>query len=141
MYIIPRLIICLLVLDLVDQSTDVREQLNSKLITDLDKLLGVLGCANTRRSTGQDDSTSGQSGALGKEADQLRNTEDQVTRNDVQFLLLGIKKIVVVGTYVRGQSCITRPLLRPRICSLLTSGMRAAEARTGPADVWSVRYS
>lgn len=59
----------LLVLDLVDESTNVGKQLNGKLIPSFDELLGILGCANTRRCTGQDDGTSRQGSALGKEAD------------------------------------------------------------------------
>ena len=76
---------CLLVLNLVDKSTDVRKKLNGELIASLDEFLWVLSGANTRRSTGQDDSTSGQSGALGKEADQLGDTEDQITAEDVKL--------------------------------------------------------
>lgn len=74
-------------LDLVDESTDVGKQLNGKLISSLDKLLGILSSANTRRCTGQDDGTSGQGGALGKEADQLGNAEDQVTTNDTMLAI------------------------------------------------------
>lgn len=66
-------------LDLVDQGTDMGKQFDSKLITSLDKLrIGFLGCTNAGRCAGQNDSTGGQGGALGKEADQLRNFEDQV---------------------------------------------------------------
>lgn len=46
------------------------------------------------------------------------------------------KKLINFGTEkirsVRGQSCITRPLLRPRILNLLASGIKAAETSTGP---------
>lgn len=82
-------------LDLVDESTDVGEQLNGKLISSLNKLLGILSSANTRRRTGQNDGTSGQGSALGKEADQLGNAEDQITANDtilaISFPLLSRK--------------------------------------------------
>lgn len=103
-------------LNLVDESTNVRKQLNGELIASLNKLLGVLGSANTRRCAGQDDSTSGQSSALGKEADQLGDAEDKVTANEaiVSFLLMNQGRAIFV-TYVKGQSCMTRPLLRPRI--------------------------
>jgi len=56
-----------------------RKQLNGKLIASLDELLRIPGCADTGRGTGQDDCTSGQGSALGEEADQLGNAEDQVT--------------------------------------------------------------
>jgi hypothetical protein len=65
-------------LDLVDQSANVRQQLDGKVVASLDELLGVLGGADAGRSTGQDNGTSGQSGALGKEADELGDVEDQV---------------------------------------------------------------
>lgn len=66
-------------LDLVDQSANVRQQLDGKVVTSLDELLGVLGGADTGRSTSQDNGTGGQSGALRQEADQLGDVEDQVT--------------------------------------------------------------
>lgn len=59
----------LLVLDLVDESTNVGKQLNSKLISSFNELLGVLSRTDTRRCAGQDDGTSRQGSALGKEAD------------------------------------------------------------------------
>lgn len=65
-------------LDLVDQGTHVRQQLNGELIASLDELLGVLGGADSGGSTGKDDGTSGQSGALGEEADELGDVENQV---------------------------------------------------------------
>lgn len=68
----------LLVLDLVDQSTNVGKKLNRELITALDVLLGLLSSTNTGWGTGQDNSTSGKSGTLAKEADQLGDVEDQV---------------------------------------------------------------
>jgi hypothetical protein len=68
-----------LVLDLVDQGTNVRQQLDGKIVTSLNELLGVLGGADTGRGTGENDGTSGQSGALGKEADELGDVEDEVT--------------------------------------------------------------
>lgn len=74
----PLTIFNLLVLDLVDQSTNVRQQLDSKLIASLDELLGVLGSTDTGRGASEDDSTSGQSGALGEEADELGDVENQV---------------------------------------------------------------
>lgn len=69
----------LLVLDLVDEGTNVRQQLDGEFVTSLDELLGVLGGADTGRGTSQDDGTSGESGALRKEADELGNVEDEVT--------------------------------------------------------------
>ena len=68
----------LLVLDLVDQSTNVGKKLNRELITALDVLLGLLSSTNTGWGTGQDNSTSGKGGTLAKEADQLGDVEDQV---------------------------------------------------------------
>jgi hypothetical protein len=47
-----------LVLNLVDQSTHVRQQLNSKLVASLDELLGFLGGADTGRGAGENDGTS-----------------------------------------------------------------------------------
>lgn len=69
----------LLVLDLVDQGTNVRQQLDGKVVTSLDELLGVLSGADAGRSTGQDNGTRWQGGALGEEADELGDIEDQVT--------------------------------------------------------------
>lgn len=68
-----------LVFNLVDESSDVREQLHGKLIASLDELLGFLSSTNTGRGAGENDGTGGQRSALGKEADQLRDAEDQVT--------------------------------------------------------------
>lgn len=56
-----------------------RQQLDSKLVASLDELLGVLSGADTGRGASENDSTSGQSGTLGKEADELGDVEDQVT--------------------------------------------------------------
>lgn len=69
----------LLVLNLVDQSTHVRQQLDSKLVAGLDELLGVLGGADTGRGASENDSASGQSGTLREEADELGDVKDQVT--------------------------------------------------------------
>ncbi len=66
-------------LNLVNQSAHVRQQLDSKLVTSLDELLGVLGGADTGRGAGENDSTSGQGGTLREEADELGDVEDQVT--------------------------------------------------------------
>ena len=66
-------------LNLVDQSTHVRQQLDSKLVAGLDELLGVLGGADTGRGASENDSASGQSGTLREEADELGDVEDQVT--------------------------------------------------------------
>ena len=68
-----------LVFNLVDEGSDVREQLHGKLIAGLNELLGLLSSTNTGRGAGENDGTGGQSSALGKEADQLRDAEDQVT--------------------------------------------------------------
>jgi hypothetical protein len=67
------------VLNLVDESSDVGEQLDGEFVAGLDELLGLLGSTDPGRCTGQNDGTGGQSGALGEEADQLRDAEDQVT--------------------------------------------------------------
>lgn len=77
-----------LVLNLIDESADVRKELDGELIAGLDELLGVLGSANTGRGTGQNDGTGGQSGALGEEADKLGNSEDQVTDEIVISFLI-----------------------------------------------------
>jgi hypothetical protein len=70
----------LLVLNLVDEGADMRKQLNSELVTRLDEVLRSLSCADSGRGAGQDNCASGQGGTLGKEADQLGNAEDQVTK-------------------------------------------------------------
>jgi hypothetical protein len=57
------------VLDLVDERSNVRKQLDSELITSLDELFGVLGGANTRRGARQDDGASRKGGTLAEEAD------------------------------------------------------------------------
>jgi hypothetical protein len=106
----------LLVLNLVDEGSNVRKQLDGKLIASFDELLGVLGCANARRGTGQNDSTGGQSSALRKEAYQLGDTEDEITAKvRCQLSSYGPQRRETYVTYVRGQSCMTRPLLRPRM--------------------------
>lgn len=56
-----------------------RLQLDGELVAVFEELLGVLGGANTGGSTGEDDSTGRQGGALGQEADELGHVEDQVT--------------------------------------------------------------
>ena len=65
-------------LNLVDKCSNVRQQLNGELVASLEKFLRIPSCANTGRSTSQDDCTGRQGGALGEEADQLRDAEDQV---------------------------------------------------------------
>jgi hypothetical protein len=67
-----------LVLNLVDQGAHMRQQLDGEFITSLDELLGVLGSADAGGSAGEDNGTSGQSGALGEEADELGDVENQV---------------------------------------------------------------
>lgn len=71
--------ISLLVLDLVDERAHVREQLDGELVGPLDVLLGVLRGTNTGRGAGQDNRAGEQGGTLREEADQLRDSEDQVT--------------------------------------------------------------
>jgi len=39
-------------------------------------------------------------------------------------------------TYSMEQSCRSSPFLSPRICSLLTSGIKAGDTRTGPEVVY-----
>lgn len=56
-----------------------RKQLNREVIASLDELLGILGRAHARRSSGQDDRASRQSSTLREKADKLRNIEDQAT--------------------------------------------------------------
>lgn len=67
-----------LVLDLIDKRSHMGEQLDGKLVAGFDEFLRVLGCAYTGRGTGQDDRAGGQGRALGEEADQLGDAEDQV---------------------------------------------------------------
>ena len=102
-----------LVLNLVDESSNVRKELDGELVAGFDELLGVLGSADAGRGTGQNYSTGGQSGALGEEADELGDGEDQVTKEIVISFL--IQSNATGYTHVRGQSCMTRPLFRPRI--------------------------
>lgn len=66
-------------LDLVDKCSNVGQQLNGELIASLDEFLRVFSCTNTRRSSGKDNCTGRQGGALGEEADQLGDAEDKVT--------------------------------------------------------------
>lgn len=73
------LIISSLVLNLVDEGSHIREQLNGKFISSFKEIFGVLCCTHAWWSTSQDNSTSGQRGALGEEADELRDAEDQVS--------------------------------------------------------------
>ena len=54
-------------------------QLDGELVAMLEELLGVLGGANTGGSTGENDSSRRQGGALGQEADELGHVEDQIT--------------------------------------------------------------
>jgi hypothetical protein len=67
------------VLYLIDECSDMGQQLNSKLIASLDKLLRALCCTDTGRGTGQDNCTGRQRGALGKEANQLGDAKYQVS--------------------------------------------------------------
>jgi hypothetical protein len=120
------------VLNLVDESSDVGEQLDGEFVAGLDELLGLLGSTDPGRGTGQNDGTGGQSGALGEEADQLRDAEDQVTGGILSAW--ETTPNTMRYAYVKGQSCMTRPFFRPRIWNLLASGIRAAETRTGPAS-------
>lgn len=66
-------------LDLVDQGTNVRKQLDSEVVASLDELLGVLGSTDTGGSASKNNSTRAQSSALGKEGNELGNGKDQVT--------------------------------------------------------------
>lgn len=67
-------------LNLVDQGTNVGKQLDGEVVASLNELLGVLGSTNTGRSTSQNNGTSAQSSALGKEGDELGNGKDQITK-------------------------------------------------------------
>lgn len=72
-------------LNLVDQGTNVGKQLDGEVVASLNELLGVLGSTNTGRSTSQNNGTSAQSSALGKEGDELGNGKDQITKILVSF--------------------------------------------------------
>lgn len=70
---------CLLVLELGNQSSNIGLQRNTELVTFLDELRRrLLSCPDTGRSAGDNDSAGGQGCALGKEADELRDGEDHV---------------------------------------------------------------
>jgi hypothetical protein len=72
-----------LVLNLIDESSDVRKELDGELVAGLNELLGFFGGSDTRRSTCQNNGTGGQGGALREEADKLGNSEDQVAKKIV----------------------------------------------------------
>ena len=55
------------------------EQLDGKLVSSLDEFLGFLGRTHAGWGASQDNGTGGQGSALGEEADELRNAEDEVT--------------------------------------------------------------
>lgn len=71
----------LLVLEDVDQSADVGQNLNLELIAVLQRDLGLAAKTDTRRGTGDDDGAGGQRRALGQEADDSGDAEDEVTGN------------------------------------------------------------
>lgn len=66
-------------LDLVDECSNIGQQLDGELVASLEKFLRILSCTNARRGTSQDNCTGKQSGTLGEEANQLRDGKDQVT--------------------------------------------------------------
>jgi hypothetical protein len=68
----------LCVLKDVDKGSDMRQDLNGKLVSVPDPHSGLATSADTSRGSGDDDSAGRQSRALRNEADQLSNGEDQV---------------------------------------------------------------
>lgn len=74
-------------LDLVDECSNIGQQLDGELVASLEKFFWVLSCTDTRRSASQDNCTSRQGGALREEANQLGDGEDQVTatKSDVSW--------------------------------------------------------
>jgi len=68
----------LLVLEDIIQASDMWQNLDHKLITVMQKLLGLAGKPNAGRGASDNDSAFGQSRTLGEEANNLRNRKDQV---------------------------------------------------------------
>lgn len=84
------------------------KELHRELISSLNELFGVLGRTNTGRSAGQNDGTSRQGSALGEEADQLRNTKDQITVDcwSVEVLLLEIELYIRQRTVLHNTTAL-----------------------------------
>lgn len=123
----------LLVLKNVDQSANVRQYLDGKLIVLPDGHLGLAARADASRRTRDYDRAGRQRGALRQEADQFGDTEDQVTVYQYQSVYLRWH-VASRGryTYSVPHSCMTSPFFRPRICSAPGSGMSSLETIAGP---------
>jgi hypothetical protein len=76
----------LLVLEHIDQRSNVGRDLYRKLVASLQSLFGRLTHAYSGGCTGNDDRSCGQSRALGEEADKLRDAKDEVAVGSVSYI-------------------------------------------------------
>lgn len=65
-------------LHLGNQSSNMRQQLDSKLVTSLEESWRGFGCPDTRRCASEDNRSSREGGSLREETDQLGNAEDEI---------------------------------------------------------------
>lgn len=120
----------LFILKHIDESSDMGQNLNCKLIAIAKSLLGFPAQSYTGRSSCDDNGSSRQSSALRQEANKLGDAEDQVTRVGTLETSSGEggRKIA----YSIPQSWRTVPFLRPFIHNFDGSGIRDLRARVGP---------
>lgn len=101
----------------------------------MEKLLGVLGESDAGGGPRDDDSSLLQGCALGEEADDLLDREDEVARQ-VEGIVNMSKSLERKSggskTHVNGLSCKTLPFFNPLNLSCPTSGMASRATRTGP---------
>lgn len=115
-------------LHLGNQSSNMRQQLDGKLVTSLEESWRVFGCPDTRRRASEDNRSSREGGSLREETDQLGDAEDEIAITVLASWVIDCRQ----GAYVNWQSCITLPFFNPRILNWLASGKWAAETIAGP---------
>ena len=91
-----------------------RGDLHRKLVAGFQSLFGRLAHSYSGGSAGDDDCACGQGRALGKEADKLWNSEDEVAVT--KLVTLHVYNVASCDmSYSSGQSCRTFPFFEPRM--------------------------
>lgn len=108
----------LLVLEHIDQRPNMRGYLYRELVASLQSLFGRLAHTYSRRGTGNDDRSCWQSRALGEEADEFGDPEDEVTVDAVSYWMFSLAKVAIWLTLV------------DNLAGLCHSSSRGCEAQT-----------
>lgn len=90
-----------------------RRDLYRELVASLQSLFGRLAHTYSGGGTGNDDRSCWQSRALGEEADEFGNPEDEVTVDAVSYWMCSLASGDMA--YSSGQSCRTLPFFEPRM--------------------------